>query len=1126
MSTLDHYNRASELFASIINEQPAAELDSEFPFYHLNAVGMPLPGPNFVKTAEALGDHTLRLVGKGADKKLAEYGKFLHYLYRRALYDDQFMIQIEHKGRMLPAKFVPGHLLGSGTKFFSGGPRQADVMIVGKHPGKEEVEMGRNFCGPSSDCLHKTIFDLGIPEEVYGSWYGTNLVKFPQLDPNASTVPTSWIKDCLPLLQEEIRLVRPKYMLCLGTDASKEILGKYASVSNMAGRVVTLRVPLHSDITQPEEWHEIKVMTVLHPAAVYRTPELEDEFYEGLKLFWKLAQGGDVGAEETDVDHGNIYTERELSRVVDEAIAESWTNPDATIIAVDAEWNGDYPGEPNAYVRTIQFSYKEKWARCVVLRHPGGAPAFMPGIERAIYHLNRLCKSAPGRRVRIGGHFLRADMPWLIHEGLDLREEYACDPVDPCAGGWDTSLMIHARSETIRLKLEDNAMRLLPTVPRYDVELAKWRKDYCSKNKMKAEDMEGYGDCPTEILNPDRKRLGHMNPHYGCYDADVTRRICMRYICRGGFLDADQYGNNCWPAYVRHHRTSLAVLEMEMIGFMVDRTRADDLTRIFMTAVDLLAADLRKDLNWPTFNYQSHQQCVAALFGDDYARKPDKANPGQFLRIRPYPANPGDPEPVTLGLTPVTSTGKRKKMWADLVARREDQYHSPSVDKEALGILSHGDSPAHKVAKKLRDLKFLTKVIQGTLRRPVADTATLQFQYDEDGNFIYDKGLMGAVCLDERVRTHLLQTLETCRFASRRPNLQNLSKRREGDYQRILNRDYAHLWGMDVYKHPIRSIMRVPPGWVAIEADIKGAELAMLAWQAQDPLMIDHVRRNDLDPSDPNYFGMHAQRACSAFKLTCTPTKKGLKEAGVESLYTAAKNVNFGIPYGRSADAIARQCAEEGAAVPVDVCQQMIDSYLSDYVYVAQYLQACEERSQKERWMSGAYQSYRRVPATSERSVIGEQKRQFRNFAIQNGVAEAMNEMLVNLYEYRFQFERSQLWYYLMLQIHDAVILLTPAEHAAQVYYSVLPKCMSEMVAVTPRYLDGTLIPNAGPYHFGIDREVFVHWGEHMTEEDCEKNQLPKWLIKPPRPGKITPEHVEKYALPAWVYEQQHTLAA
>lgn len=1125
MSTIDYYNRASELFAGIINEQPSDDLDREFPFYSLNAPGLPLPGPNFVQTATALGDHAIRLVGKGNDKKLAEYGKYLHYLYRRALYDDQFMLQINHKGRDLAAKFVPGHLLGSGTKFFSGGPRQAEVMIVGKHPGKEEVELGRNFCGPTSDCLHKAIFDLGISEEVYGGWYATNLIKFPQLDPNSNSVPTAWIKDCLPLLHEEIRLVRPKFMLCLGSDASKEILGKHASVTNMAGRVVALRIPLHTDITQPEEWHEVKVMTVLHPAAVHRTPELEDEFYDGLKMFWKLVQGGEVGGEETDVDHDNVYTERELARIVDEAITASWTDPNATIISIDAEWNGEYPGEENAYVRTIQFSYKEKWARCVVLRNPGGAPAFMPGIDRAIYHLNRLCKSTPHRRVRIGGHFLRADMPWLIHEGLDLRNEYAADPVDPCAGGFDTSLMIHSRNETTRLKLEDNAMRLLPTVPRYDVHLSEWRKNYCSKNKLKAEDLEGYGDCPSEILCPDRRRLGQMLPHYGCYDADVTRRIAMRYMCQGGLLDRDQYGNSCWEAYHRHHKASLAVLEMEMIGFMVDRTRADELTKIFMTAVDLLAEDLRQDLRWPTFNYQSHQQCVAALFGDDYARKVDKANPGQFARIRPLPTD-GSPEPVTLGLTPVTSTGKRKKLWADLVARREDKYHSPSVDKEALGILSHGEGWGNKIAKKLRDLKFLTKVIQGTLRRPVADTKTLQFQYDEDGNFIYDKGLMGAVCLDERVRTHLLQTLETCRFASRRPNLQNLSKRREGDYRRILNKDYTHLWGENVYNHPIRSIMRVPPGWVAIEADIKGAELAVLAWQSQDPLMIDHVRRNDLDQSDPNYFGMHARRACSAFRLTCEPTKKAMEKAGVESLYVAAKNVNFGIPYGRSAEAIARQCAEEGAAVSTEQCQQMIDSYFADYVYVGQYLEACQNRSQTERWMSGAYLSYRRVPATSERSVIGEQKRQFQNFGIQNGVAEAMNEMLVNLYNYRLQFDRNELWYYLMLQIHDAVILLAPAEHAARVYYEVLPKCMSELVEFKPRYLDGRLIEGAGPYHFGIDRETFVNWGEHITEEDCEKNKLPRWLIKPPKPGTITQEHVDKYGLPAWVYENQHTLAA
>ena len=126
MSDINFYNHASQLFTAIVDERPSPELDTEFPFYPLNALGMPLPGQDFVDQAAALGDNACRIVGKGPDKRLAEFGKYLHYLYRRALYDEQFGLNVNYKGRMIPAKFVPGHLLGASTKFF-GGDRKSVV---------------------------------------------------------------------------------------------------------------------------------------------------------------------------------------------------------------------------------------------------------------------------------------------------------------------------------------------------------------------------------------------------------------------------------------------------------------------------------------------------------------------------------------------------------------------------------------------------------------------------------------------------------------------------------------------------------------------------------------------------------------------------------------------------------------------------------------------------------------------------------------------------------------------------------------------------------------------------------------------------------------------------------------
>jgi hypothetical protein len=67
--------------------------------------------------------------------------------------------------------------------------------------------------------------------------------------------------------------------------------------------------------------------------------------------------------------------------------------------------------------------------------------------------------------------------------------------------------------------------------------------------------------------------------------------------------------------------------------------------------------------------------------------------------------------------------------------------------------------------------------------------------------------------------------------------------------------------------------------------------------------------------------------------------------------------------------------------------------------------------------------------------------------------------------------------YDIALQIHDAIMLIVPIEHAERVYKEVIPACMVDGVPFWPRQLDGQLIPVSKPYHFAVDSDVFVSWG-------------------------------------------------
>lgn len=1046
----------AQLFQTILqSDLPSPELDRYYPFYPLTSPGMPLPGPDFVEAAKQMGDTEPSIDGKGTDKRLTQCGRALHYLYRRALYDETFRLNINVKNRPVVCQFLPGHTYNTCASNLDGGPRPSRVMIVGKDPAADDFMYQRNFSGPKSEELFRTLQDLGVTDADIGDWYFTNLVKFLNPDPNSSGIAAAWIKDCMPLFQQELRLVKPDFILCLGSEASKAVLGTPYSVTTMTGRVMPLTIPLH-EAGEQQHWHTAKVMTAVHPAAVFHKPELADELRGQLGLFWQLVNGGDVGNQERDIDHKDIYKLRDLIAMVDQMLEEGEQDKLKNIIAIDGEWDKELPIEPGAYLRTIQLSNKPKWARNIVLRHRGGYRAFQPDIPLAIEHLKRLFglpNNLHGYRqrrvpVRVGGHFLRADMPWLISVGLDLRELYAPNP-DPSKreeGGWDTSLMYHAYNETARLKLEDMGTRLT-TVPRYDAKLQVWRREKAKQLKMKDEDLEGYGECPDHILHP-----------YGCYDADTTLRSMLRLFGTNGhdgLMAKDWNGNDCWGAYHIHHLASLAFLEMEMTGFSVDNARADQIALLFMETQDRLLDELRRETNWPNFNPRSAQQCVAMLFGDHYVNKIDKVTK-EMQMIRP-------PGALCLGLTPIKSTGKRSKAWADLVARGNTAGNSPSTDKEVLGILGHNNP----IVAKLRDYKFVSQVLTSVLRRPTL-TDDGEFDRDENGNFQYEKGLVASAMSDGKVHTHLFQTKETARASSARPPLQNISSRREDDYRRILG---------DRYQVPIRSILCIEDGWVGIDSDLTGAELAVLAWNCQDRNMIDHVRRNNLPEDHPDHYDIHSQQACRAFRLTnVVPTKTGMKNAGKKGLRVAAKNVNFGIPYGRGADAIARQCKEEGVEVSVDDCQLMIDAYFESYPGTWDYLAECRRRSQNEGWLVGPYGSYRRFMKSSDRQVIGEQERQAQNFPIQNGVADAVSLACFNFLQYRK--EHPELQYKLVLQIHDAIVLMCPIAQAERIYNEVIPTCMVDRVPFWPRHLDGSLMTQVTePYHFGVDREIFTHWG-------------------------------------------------
>lgn len=1068
-------------------------------FYSIQSPGMPPPGPNFLEEACRYENLNFREL-----KDHSILNNRLNFLYQKATFDNKFTLKVRVKNSYKQVNFIPGRNW-RGTII---GPSPARFMIINKCVQFYKTQTTDVFDSETLNLISKSLAQAGADKNFLDDLYVTNLVKFINpLDNNRLSV--AYIKDCLPILHEELRIVRPDVILCLGSEVIQAVLGKNAGGVNLTrGREFKLEIDVRYNEQDPEKLHRAVVVTTINPAAVFKNPENIHEFNFSIKAFVNLCKQTADGfqTQKTPILHQLKYKvirdEDTLASVVDEIVSD----PNGNCIAIDSEWQGKYPTEPGAWLRTIQFSHKPKEAYIVVLREKGGTPGFQPSIEAAVPHLKRLLVSSENRKVRIIGHNLRADLPWLIHGldqdlGLAIAKQFEAPHDDPpevllsgkglfgwqktaFEGGFDTMLAAHAVQETAGpegFKLESLCFHYCG-IPQWNYKIEEWKREYCSQNKISAADLEGYGDVPDNILFGD-----DVNPCYAGWDVAGPRELFDIFNSPGGFLDKDQFGNCSRKPFWLSMSASPACLEMEMSGVDIDISRAIELANQYKNKWLELVNSIRETIRWPDFNPRSSQHCINLLFGDKYSKKIDPTT-GDRVVCRPDGA-------LTLDFDPILSTSNPPMSWEEIKMRNDEDFYTPSTDKEVLSILlarikNSPNVPSWKidVVRDLLHLRYLSSVIDKTVA--IDDT---------DGK-ITQKGLLSWIHSDGKIRTHIFQTKETGRFSSARPPMQNLSKKREADYAKIFGSEY---------KYPLRSIIHAPAGYYLVEADYVGAELYMMAVQANDAVMIDHCERAVLPDSDPRKFDLHSNIAVKAFDLRIKnlqtlekmaektkksvgdlgysvgdplpPTKSWLEANGDLILRDVAKTIIFGIPYGRGINAILRAIEEQGVTVSRDHAQAIYTTIFDSYKKLEPFLNACKERVYVG-WLANWYGRYRRFPKikSNDKAVISNFEREAVNFPIQGGVADLTSEALRRLYYYPNRVDDRGFRYKIILTIHDACLFLVREDSLDWFIGNdrqpgVVYKCMSG-VPVFRCNLDGKVADDSKIYNFAINVELYKHW--------------------------------------------------
>jgi DNA polymerase len=119
---------------------------------------------------------------------------------------------------------------------FGEGPEDADVMIVGEAPGKEEDRIGLPFQGPAGQVLNKALSHLGIERS---SVYITNIVRCRPTDGVKNRTPErDEIEVCSPFIERQISLIKPKVIIALGGVAAQTLLRVSMSVGKIRGKMM------------------------------------------------------------------------------------------------------------------------------------------------------------------------------------------------------------------------------------------------------------------------------------------------------------------------------------------------------------------------------------------------------------------------------------------------------------------------------------------------------------------------------------------------------------------------------------------------------------------------------------------------------------------------------------------------------------------------------------------------------------------------------------------------------------------------------------------------------------------------------------------------------------------------
>ena len=146
---------------------------------------------------------------------------------------------------------------------FGVGDRDTDILFVGEGPGEQEDLKGEPFVGPAGKLLDDMLSIIDLDRT---NCYIANIVK---CRPPENRDPLETEQDaCIGYLRNQVALIRPKIIVCLGRVAAKRIIREDYRITREHGQWV--------------EKNGVWMTAFYHPSALLRDASKRPEAFDDL----------------------------------------------------------------------------------------------------------------------------------------------------------------------------------------------------------------------------------------------------------------------------------------------------------------------------------------------------------------------------------------------------------------------------------------------------------------------------------------------------------------------------------------------------------------------------------------------------------------------------------------------------------------------------------------------------------------------------------------------------------------------------------------------------------------------------------------------------------------------------